>query len=256
MRDIPNSLFEIMVSDGRLAKDVLRQRLAAAKARASSAAEIMDTAQQMVDSARKNLHSSREEVRVVEALLKEAEERWVDIEICDEMLSPGDSSKRRKVSVPPYGGIIADHCTSGIGGAVDLSNSPNLIGLPRNTMPYGYQWQTAGAARIAAEAEVARVAAEAEVARIAAEEEAARCAAEAEVARIAAAAEAAMFAAEAEVARITPEAEAARKAEAGVDKGEKDKLTDSQISKYETMMTEYHSECLCRRLLDVCASSD
>jgi hypothetical protein len=113
-----------MVSDGILAKDALRQRLAAAVARESSAAEVLDTAQQMVESARKHLNSSREEVRVVEALLKEAEERWVDIEINDEILALADASKRRKVSVPLVWGIIADHCTSGIGGAVDYLTYP------------------------------------------------------------------------------------------------------------------------------------
>jgi hypothetical protein len=67
----------------RLARDALRQRLAAAKTRESSAAEIMASLEKSVESARENLHSSREEVRVVEALLNEAEDRWVDVEIYD-----------------------------------------------------------------------------------------------------------------------------------------------------------------------------
>ncbi len=113
-----------MVSDGRLAKDALRQRLAAAKVRESSAAEIMASLEKSVESARRNLLSSREEVRVVEALLKEAEDRWVDVEIYDEILAPDDSSKRRRVSAPSSGaGVAADHSTRGIiGGAAGGSN--------------------------------------------------------------------------------------------------------------------------------------
>ena len=72
------------------------------------------------------------------------------------------------------------------------------------------QYQSALAARIAAEQEAARLAAEAEAARIAAEQEAARLAAEAEAARLAAEAEAARIAAEQEAARIAAEQEAAR----------------------------------------------
>jgi hypothetical protein len=133
-----------MPSDGRYAKDAIRQRLAAANTRASSAAKIMDSAHRMLEIARKNFESAREnleyarenfdrshdEVSSAEALLREADERWVEIEIDDEMSRDASSSKRRKVAAPTSGGIgPSSHgiSSSGIGGVPDVSNAAATI---------------------------------------------------------------------------------------------------------------------------------
>lgn len=135
----------IMVSDGRYAKDAIRQRLAAANARASSAAKIMESAHKMLEiarnnfesarenleSARENFDSSHDEVSSVEALLMEAEERGVEIEIDDYEISRDASSKRRKVSAPTSSGGTGQSShgtsTSGISGVPGVSNAAAII---------------------------------------------------------------------------------------------------------------------------------
>ena len=116
-----------MLTAGRHEINALRQRLAAAKARAVSATKIMDTARDMeesskrtldsakqtldaatrnhetatrnretakksVESARENLDCSREEVKVVKALMEEAEGRWEVVDVDDEISTASQSS--------------------------------------------------------------------------------------------------------------------------------------------------------------------
>ena len=166
-----------MLAEGKHEIKALKQRLAAANARASSATLVMDSAleiensmQTMLDIAMRNnenakknverasehLGDSLKEVREVEELLKEAEERWEVIDV--DLTSPSAASaKRRKVSaslegdrltaaappmqrkgsVSPSESIHADlkinarvaatvvqsiHCTFGIRGAASVPN--------------------------------------------------------------------------------------------------------------------------------------
>ncbi|KAL3817257.1 hypothetical protein ACHAXA_007111 [Cyclostephanos tholiformis] len=148
-----------MSSDWRYAKDITRQRLAAAKARASSDAMMVETAAQMVGnatlmlenatrnfkSAKDNLDKSRDEVRAAEALMREAEERWMEIVIDDETSTAPPSNERRRVSASPptiegvsnavtvgesthgNGNIVAAAGSTSGQSSVGESNAPTMI---------------------------------------------------------------------------------------------------------------------------------
>ena len=119
-----------MLADGRHEINAIRQRLAAANARASSATKVMDSAckveessQRMltiairngenakknVDVARDQLTSSREEVIAAETLPKEAEKRWEVIDV-DMPLPAATPPKRRKVSASPSESLVVEGC--------------------------------------------------------------------------------------------------------------------------------------------------
>jgi hypothetical protein len=101
-----------MVSDGRYAKDAIRNRLAAARASEASMVEIFE-------SAKVKLERASDEVRAAEEMLKEAEMRWPEIEIDDEESTVSPPSKKRKkdaasstrgivvVAAAATGGIVA-----------------------------------------------------------------------------------------------------------------------------------------------------
>jgi len=96
-----------MLSEGRHEINAIRQRLAAANARASSSTEMLESAQQTLEIAQRNFDSSREEVEAVEALLMAAEKRWEVINIDIEEMSADPSPKRRKVSLSSSGAVRA-----------------------------------------------------------------------------------------------------------------------------------------------------
>ena len=92
-----------MLSDVRYAKESIRQRLGAAKALEAFAAEILESASDKLDKA----HS---DVRAAEAMMKEAEEKWPEIEIDDDTSTVIPPSKKRKkiVAFPYTGGLAVD----------------------------------------------------------------------------------------------------------------------------------------------------
>ncbi len=115
------------MSNGRYAKDAIRQRLAAARAWEASMAEIFE-------SARVKLTNARNEVRAAEAMMKEAERRWPEIEIDDEASTVIPPSKKRKkvVASSSTGGIAvaAAATTAGIVAATEAGQSETEVGVP------------------------------------------------------------------------------------------------------------------------------
>ena len=111
------------MSEGSREIESMKQRLAAAKAQASSAqaqvvstSQMMNAAHHMLETAKKNHHNatknyataqknmedSQKEVKVVEALLKEAEKRWEVIDV-DAIDSPNKASRKKKRKVSSDG---------------------------------------------------------------------------------------------------------------------------------------------------------
>ena len=112
-----------MLPEGKHEIKALKQRLVAANARASSAMLVMDSALEIensmrtmldvairnnenakknVERASEHLGDSLKEVREVEEVLKEAEERWEVVDV-DAMSPSAASAKRRKVLKSPEG---------------------------------------------------------------------------------------------------------------------------------------------------------
>ncbi|KAL3826680.1 hypothetical protein ACHAXA_001203 [Cyclostephanos tholiformis] len=86
-----------------------------------TAAQMVGTATLMLEnatrnfkSAKDNLDKSRDEVRAAEALMREAEERWMEIVIDDETSTAPPSNKRRRVlASPPTTGGVSNAVTVG-----------------------------------------------------------------------------------------------------------------------------------------------
>ena len=95
-------------SEGSLAIEAAKQRLAAAKAQKSAASTMVQSVATALENAKKNEDLADSEVVKADAFLNEMEKRWEVIEIDDndEIRSPSGGNKRQKITDDDAAGIL------------------------------------------------------------------------------------------------------------------------------------------------------